>query len=123
MSAIRAARAGLLALALLSGSVAWAHARLARSDPADGALLDTAPTAVHLWFDSQVEREFHRLELLPAEGKAEPVPLEAFVPDPADRARLSARLPPLASGAWRVRYEVVSRDGHRVEGSVRFRVR
>jgi methionine-rich copper-binding protein CopC len=109
-----------LALVLVWLAVgAWAHARLERSWPADGSTVEAAPR-VELWFDGHVEPKFHQLELIGSDGVRRP--LEGVV-DEADPRHLGAPLPSIGPGRWTVRYEVVSRDGHRVEGQLTFQVR
>lgn len=105
---------GKLALLLLT-LAAWAHARLERSEPRDGGTVERAER-VDLWFDSRIEPRFHSLELSSGSSRR---PLQGSA-DAADPRHLSAPLPALSPGAWTVRYEVVSRDGHRVQGEVRF---
>ncbi len=47
--------AGALALALLvPASVAWAHATLVKAEPADGAVIAQAPSALRLTFNEPV---------------------------------------------------------------------
>jgi methionine-rich copper-binding protein CopC len=48
-------------------------------------------------------------------------PVTVLVADgPAER--LTAALPPLAVGSWRVEWQVLSTDGHIVRGSFSFRI-
>jgi copper resistance protein C len=102
---------------LLFTAAAWAHARLERSEPRDGGTLEHCQQ-VDLWFDSRIEPRFHSLELISGKERRT---LSGTL-DPSDPRHLQAPLPALSPGAWTLRYEVVSRDGHRVEGEVHFTV-
>jgi copper resistance protein C len=99
---------------LLLASDASAHARLVRSDPADAATVATAPAAVDLWFDAEIEQRFHELVLRGPDGA------ETKLQGVVDAKHVHAPLPTLSSGRWEVRWDVVSRDGHRVAGVVGF---
>lgn len=109
----------LLCVLLLATRDVSAHSRLARSEPKDAATLEVAPAAVELWFDGAIERRFHKLSLRAPDGKQ--TPLEGAVDDD-DARHVRAALPPLAPGRWEVRWDVVSRDGHRVAGRITFLV-
>lgn len=107
----------LLGLLLLTAGEASAHTRLVRSDPADTTTVATAPAALDLWFDGALERRFHKLRLRGADGVETPL---AYTVDAEDPKHLHAPMPPLGAGPWEVRWDVVSRDGHRVAGIVGF---
>jgi len=102
------------------GAVVHAHARLERSVPASGAVLDEAPAQVVLRFNSDVERKFSRFTLrLPDGGERE---LEA--PRAGGMTReLAIPLGAAGPGDYQLAWSVVSRDGHRIAGTVRFTVR
>lgn len=111
----------MLRLWLALVGVALAHARLVGSEPVDGAALEDPPETVELWFNGEVERRFHRVALIRPDRTTEE--LVVFVPDEADRTRLGVRLPQLGPGEWAIDWDVVSRDGHRVDGRLRFVVK
>lgn len=110
----------LVLFLLLTVGDASAHARLVRSEPADAAIVAPAPAAIELWFDGALERRFHQLRLRGPDGAE--TPIEATV-DADDAKHLRAPLPPLGAGRWEVRWDVVSRDGHRIAGVVGFVVK
>lgn len=117
------ARASALGLLLLLGTAApgQAHARLAGSEPKDGAVLLQAPTRVRLTFNGLVERHFARFELATGAGKAARL---AWDPGRAGRTRvLEIALPPVKAGRHTFLWSVVSADGHRVGGRIAFVVR
>lgn len=101
-------------------SEAEAHARLGRSDPTDGAVLDVAPAAVRLFFDTVVEPTRPRFSLVDAAGKRVDLDATGFG---APAREVTVPLPPLEEGAWALRFSLLSADGHRVRGRVRFTVR
>jgi methionine-rich copper-binding protein CopC len=108
--------AGALVLAL-AGS-AFAHSLLLESRPAAGSI-GVAPGTLTVRFNNRIEKALSRLKLVNERGEA--LPLVAPAADgPADR--LSAPLPPLPPGSYRVEWRVLSTDGHIVSGSFSFRV-
>jgi copper transport protein len=115
MTFLRTLTAVLLAallLALAPSDRAEAHAALARSEPADGGMVATAPAAARLTFSEPVA----------------PLALRLLGPDGAAAALSGATLEgdtlvvPLPAGAadgtYVLSYRVVSQDGHPVAGSL-----
>ena len=109
-------------LALVWGGLqaAWGHAFPERSDPPAGATVAVAPVLVRIWFDAALEPAFSSLRVQTARGQ--PIPHEEGQVDASNAALLTVRLPPLASGTYRVLWSVVARDGHRTEGTYTFTV-
>lgn len=110
----------VLALALLAtiglAGPASAHATLIGSDPADGATVQTAPTAVTLTFDDSLENFEPVVTVTGPDGNQ-------YQSGPAtiDGAKLSNALAPLTvPGTYAIAYRVVSDDGHPVEGQLHF---
>lgn len=104
---------GVLAAAgvVVWASPAWAHANLASSDPADGAVLSTAPSQVTMTFTEPPDPELSKVLVLDAAGQqvqaspavAGSVPRSLVVPLPGD----------LPDGVYTVSWQVVSEsDGH-----------
>jgi methionine-rich copper-binding protein CopC len=112
----------LCGVALACGALqtAWGHAFPQRSEPPAGATLAAAPTLVRIWFDAALEPAFSSLRVQTARGQ--PIPHEEGQVDARDATLLTARLPPLAPGAYRVLWSVVARDGHRTEGTYTFTI-
>jgi methionine-rich copper-binding protein CopC len=123
----RRRRAAAVALALfltgslLTASPAWPHASLVRSSPARRATLTTAPDRVQLWFNEAVEPRFSSVSVRDAAGQ--PVDLGDARVDPEDPKRLTVGLQPLQRGTYRVRFRVLSVDGHVVESEFPFTLR
>jgi methionine-rich copper-binding protein CopC len=79
-----------------------------------------APALVRIWFDAALEPAFSSLRVQTARGQ--PISHEEGQVDASNAALLTVRLPPLASGTYRVLWSVVARDGHRTEGTYTFTV-
>ena len=94
--------ASLLSLTLLAAfpTGAAAHAFLERSQPADGAVLDTSPAAVQLWFSRAIEQSFSRISVVDADGKRRDDD-KATVSD-KQPTLIQIGLAPLTSGTYKV---------------------
>lgn len=107
---------GALVLLLVGMSGALAHASLAAVDPADGAVVETAPTAITLTFSEIVSPLV--LRLVVPDGSTRNLDEIAF-----DGNKLRAALPAeLSDGTHVVSWRVVSEDGHPVGGSMVFSI-
>ncbi|MDP8959867.1 MAG: copper resistance protein CopC/CopD [Actinomycetota bacterium] len=120
----RRTRPALLALFLTLllglGGPAWAHAFLVRTDPAQGARLQTAPQAVAFQFSEPAILETARVAVRKASGaELEAGPLRAEL----EGRVLRLSLPPLEDGIYLVAWHVVSaRDAHESAGEFAFAV-
>jgi copper transport protein len=111
-SAVVAAIVGLV----FQTGLAFAHASLVRSDPADGAVLAAAPTRLVLTFNEPVSPLV--LSLIDDKGRA--TTLSRYrLEDDALIIEAPAEIMP---GAHALSWRVVSADGHPVGGSVVFSV-
>ena len=109
----RAAPALLAALLLGVAGAAQAHAHLLRSEPAADASAHPGDT-LRLTFSEPLVARFSTVTLVSAAGAK---PAVAVTASP-DRATLIAKpKAPLAPGAYKVQWRVVSADGHKVGGS------
>lgn len=107
----------LLALLLLGAQPALAHNKLTASNPADKAMLDSAPAALELSFSDATWLE--SVELLDAAGT--PIALEFTAP--TDQASsFSIALPALPAGSYTVKWLVEGSDTHRVPGELSFTI-
>jgi len=101
--------------------MASAHARLVQSDPADGASLHAAPSVVTLSFSEGLEPAFSHVTL--ATGSGDDVPLQEQKVAGDDGSLLTAvPLEPLSAGSYEARWDVLSKDGHKTSGAIRFTV-
>lgn len=109
--------AAAVAIVLGTGAPASAHASLIRSDPAQGAVVDTAPDTVRFTFTESVAAVPEGIRVLDAEGA--PVASSAT----AAGEELAVTIDePVAEGTLVVLWRVVSADGHPVSGSLTFSV-
>ncbi len=126
MSVRSGAPARLLALALASGAgaaslalgagPAAAHARLERTDPADGASLGAGPGVVRLVFDEAVQDALATVVVTGPGGD-----VVAGAPEIVD-GTVDQPVAAEEAGDYRVAYRVVSADGHPVSGELSFTV-
>src|SRR5262245_40391021 len=109
-------RAGL-ALTVVPAQV-LAHAILTKTS-LDGAPLrsDTA-TTVTLYFNAGIEQRLAKVTLVDAKGVARDLEV---TPGTAP-GEVTVALPPLAAGAYGLRYKVLAADGHVTENVRRFTV-
>ncbi len=106
-------------LVLLLSAGTEAHSLLLESSPAAGATLSEGPPQISLRFNNRIEKRLSTLRVLDERGAPRPVTM--LVGDGA-ADRLSATVPALTPGAWRVEWQVLSTDGHIVNGHFSFRV-
>jgi methionine-rich copper-binding protein CopC len=106
-------------IALGSGAAA-AHGVLDRTDPRAGGSVKSAPSQVRLWFTGALEPAYSRVQVLDAAGQR--ADLGDGGVDGANHALLRVSVPPLAPGAYRVVWRVLSVDSHVTEGQFSFRV-
>lgn len=112
---------GVAGVLLLVATPAWPHASLVRSSPARRATLTTAPDRVQLWFNEAIEPRFSSVSVWDAAGQQ--VDLRDARIDAEDPKHLTVGLTPLKRGAYRVRFRVLSVDGHVVETEFSFTLR
>ncbi|WP_207539310.1 copper resistance CopC family protein [Sabulicella rubraurantiaca] len=114
----------LLPAAALLPRPARAHALVIGSEPASGARLPEGPREAVVRFNSRIDRERSQLLLAPrreaAGGTADEQRLDLVSGGPDTELR--ATLPPLAPGAWRLRWQVLALDGHITRGDIPFTV-
>lgn len=104
------------ALLMAAAGDAAAHLQLLESRPATGSELIGAPKEIVLHFSAAPERTFATIEWLDS-GRWSPLPTQVM------GAELRAALPPLVPGTHRIRWRVMSRDGHHQLGTLDFTVR
>ncbi len=111
----------LLALALLAPAAAWGHAYLVKAIPAQRAVVFTAPTRIELFFNERLEPRFCTVSVADANGNAvDQADMRIATNNPK---QLTVGLKLLASGVYRVKFRVLSVDGHVVEDHFSFTVR
>ncbi len=109
----------VVAAVLFLSSPAVAHSLLLESSPAAEATLAAPPSLLTLRFNNRIEKALSRITLVDERGT--PRALAITVADEgADR--LSAAVPTLTPGTYRVEWQVLSTDGHVVSGGFGFRL-
>ncbi len=107
-----------LALVCARVSVAWAHARLTRAEPAAGAHTPAAPTRLRLWFSEEPEVLFSRLSLSDSTGHT--VKLGA-IERGETRLEIRAKIDePVRAGRYTVNWRTAGSDGHPTSGAFVF---
>jgi copper transport protein len=115
------ALAALVALTLLVPAAASAHARLEGTDPPEGAVVKTEPSAVIFEFDEPVEGNFGAVRVYDAAGERVDEG-DAFHPG-GEGPKLGVHLKPgLPDGSYTATYRVVSADGHIVSSGYVFSI-
>ncbi|MFC4076311.1 copper resistance CopC/CopD family protein [Salinithrix halophila] len=98
----------------------YAHAGLKETSPENGEVVKRAPEKVSLRFNEPIERNLSQIQLYDWNGR------QIHLPNNREGGRsqqLNQGLPYLKTGTYTVVWNVVSLDGHPVEGSYSFSVR
>ena len=104
----------LMAGALLSGTVAQAHAHLQTAIPADGSVISAPPATIVLGFSEPARLTAVWIQ---KDGGAKQK-VGSLPSEPA--RRISVAMPHLAPGSYVVSWRVVGQDSHVVPGQIRF---
>ena len=108
-----------LGLVLLAGSpLAFAHAMLVHSSPADQAVVQSHQVDIALNYDSRIETRRCTVKLTDAAGKPAPLQMERS----AKPSELNAVAHGLANGKYQIHWQVLASDGHITRGDVTFTV-
>lgn len=109
---------GAVLVLLFLSSVAWGHAHVVESRPADGDVLPASPREIEIVFTEAIEAAASRLQLVDVGGN----PVDATVQEAVDDTRLVLRVPELEPGSYTVLWSVMARDGHPTSGEIQFTV-
>ncbi|WP_432695521.1 copper resistance CopC family protein [Marinobacterium sp. YM272] len=104
-----------LTLAALVAAPVSAHSMLAKSQPADGALMQEKVDELVLEFGQPVR--LLRVDLTKAEGA--PIDID-FIPSIGPGTTFDVAVPELAPGDYKVHWMLMGEDGHKVTGSFGF---
>jgi copper resistance protein C len=107
----------LLGVCSVISPAALAHTDLASSSPIDGAVSNSAPPAIELNFNGDVQ-----LLKLQIAGSNTGEVASAFKPSAAKQQSFVVALPALVEDTYTVNWTVLGADGHRVEKSFTFTV-
>src|SRR5437773_1992176 len=113
------AAAGVFPAPPPAGAPADAHSLLLESSPPANSALAASPTELRLRFNNRIEKRLSRLRLVNEQGEARDLALAT------DGAAdwLTAPVPAIAPGRYRVEWQVLSTDGHVVSGRFVFTVK
>lgn len=108
------------ALAVTVAAPALAHAHLVRSTPAANATLQTGPKTITLTFNERLVPSFSKFELtMPAHNMKVPVRTALS----RDGKKIVGTLRrPLTTGAYAVAWTAAGADGHKMTGTLNFKV-
>jgi methionine-rich copper-binding protein CopC len=110
-----------LAALAMTTALAFAHAKLQASAPADGATVTTTPTELRLKYNEPVEVAMSTIKITGPGDAA--VATDKVAADPSDDKALVQALPKLAPGEYRVQWNTMGHDGHHTKGEIRFTVK
>jgi len=113
-------RLSSLLFLLLFPLVSLAHVHLDKSIPAKGERVSPAPESVKLWFSGGVETEWSKIKVTDADGAR--VDKGEISHIGGEASALEIKLKVLPAGAYKVKWNVVAHDGHRIKGSSTFDV-
>ncbi|GAB3458098.1 copper homeostasis periplasmic binding protein CopC [Massilia terrae] len=121
MFAKRLFLAGAFAAGAALATSAQAHAKLQSSDPAAGSIVATAPRQIRLKFNEAVEPAFSKIIL--SDDKNADIKLPHVEVDKADPSVMTATLPALGHGTFRVQWTAMTHDSHKTKGDFTFQVK
>jgi methionine-rich copper-binding protein CopC len=104
------------ATSFLLSLMAQAHTHLEKAIPADGTVLDAAPSHLTLEFTSEALLTAVSLR----KGNEPPQDLAPLPANPARQATVT--LPPLTPGTYVIAYQVRSHDGNVLKGELHFSI-
>jgi methionine-rich copper-binding protein CopC len=110
----------VLLAALLAAPAAFAHAYLDRTSPEAASTVLGSPPEVKLWFSHALEPAYSSVRVVDKAGKQ--VDRKDTRVDAPESKLLKVTLPPLAPGAYRVIWRVLSADGHVTRGEFAFEI-
>lgn len=105
-------------LLLLLHHAASAHAIILSSEPPAGGVVKGPDVSVNLHFNSRVDRQRSKLLVISTDGKETLVPLG----DDSTDDTLTGQAQGIAPGDYRLRWQVLSVDGHITRGDIVFSV-
>jgi copper resistance protein C len=112
----RLALFSLVVLAPLVPAPADAHAIIVASRPAVNASLPAGPLEVKLTFNSRIDTELSRLDLVGPDGRDERLVIAPDSPAGMMVTHADASVP----GQWKLRWLALSTDGHITRGEIPF---
>jgi copper resistance protein C len=107
-------------MGLMVPTLVQAHAKLEKTQPADGATVSVSPPQIELSFDEAVDLKVSKIEVTGPSGKVVVGPARLMGPK-ALAAKVTAAMP---DGAYTVRWQTAAADdGHVSKGEFKFTVK
>ena len=113
--------AALVALMWAQTSSVMAHAQLIKAEPARRAALDKAPAQIRLWFNEEIEGAYTTLTVFDANKKLVTNAKPKVVAD--DPKSIILPMPKTNPGKYKVKFRVLSVDGHIVDSTFNYTVK
>ncbi|MDQ1431876.1 MAG: copper transport protein [Actinomycetota bacterium] len=110
----------VIALVVVGGSPAFAHATLVSTAPQNGGVYDQPPSQVKLRFDEPIEVSLGGIRVYT--GNQERVVTGSPEHPGGSQSEVAVSLPKLAKGTYVVTWRVTSSDSHPIEGAYTFQV-
>jgi len=105
----------------LCPSISSAHAYIKKSTPLENETVKKAPSEVTIKFDESIQPAFHSIQVFDSNGSR--VDQKNGRIDPKQPSILKSELKKnLPNGSYRIKWKVVSSDGHPVEGVIPFQI-
>ena len=102
-------------------SIFSAHAYIKKSTPLENEMVEKSPNEVTIQFDETIQPAFNSLKVFDSEGNR--VDKKNGQVDPKQPSILKSGLKKnLPDGSYRIKWKVVSSDGHPVEGVIPFQI-
>ena len=103
---------------LLLHHAASAHAIILSSEPPAGGVVHGRDVSIRLHFNSRIDRQRSKLLVIPTDGTQTQVPIDGDSTDDT----LIGKAHGMAPGQYRLRWQVLSTDGHITRGDIFFSV-
>jgi copper resistance protein C len=100
---------------------AFAHAHLKAEAPAHDSIVKVAPVALRLDFSEALELAFSSAKIFDAKGNRIETAATSLAADNG-KTLVVPLAAPLAAGIYKVEWQVLSKDGHKTNGSYTFTV-
>ncbi|MFP5111020.1 copper resistance CopC/CopD family protein [Bacillaceae bacterium C204] len=105
----------------LCPSISSAHAYIKKSTPLENETVKKAPSEVTIKFDESIQPAFHSIQVFDSNGSR--VDQKNGRIDPKQPSILKSEIKKnLPNGSYRIKWKVVSSDGHPVEGVIPFQI-
>jgi methionine-rich copper-binding protein CopC len=108
----------LATLLFVSAQMAFAHAVLVRSTPADHSVVHTRNVNLTLDYNSRIEARRCTVTLTESAGKNVPIQIQSS----AKPFELQATANNLTNGTYHIHWQVLASDGHITRGEIAFTV-